>query len=78
MTDLLADQKRHSEILNEMTEKCTAEGKFRAAEVSDADKAINAAAAEKRVCQTKLDNAEKLKKESENLLQDEKTNYLHL
>jgi len=71
--DLDRDQQKHEAVLVEMNRQCAEEEKFRTQEVSDAKKAFNDAESSKKVCQAKFDTATQLKKESENLLQDEKT-----
>lgn len=71
--DLDADQKKHDEVLERMNQQCADEKTFRDKEVEDAKKALNDAASSQKVCQGKLDTATQLKKETENLLQDERT-----
>jgi len=71
--DLDRDQQKHDAVLVEMNKQCAEEQKFRDQEVSDAKKAFNEAESSKKVCQGKFDTATQLKKESENLLQDEIT-----
>jgi len=68
ITDLQADSKKHAEILEEMTNKCTAEDEFREKEVADARKAISNASASKKLCEEHLAKAVQLKQEAENLL----------
>lgn len=71
--DLDRDQKKHEQVLEQMNGQCAEEKTFRDKEVADAEKAVNDATGSRKVCQDKLDNAEKLKKETENLLADERT-----
>jgi len=66
--DLNADTKKHAEILDEMTKKCTAEDEFRDAEVKDAKQAISNASASRKLCQEHLDKAKQLRVEAVNLL----------
>jgi len=69
--DLDRDQKKHEEVLEQMNKQCSDEKSFRDLEVKDAEKAVNEATSSKKVCDEKLITAQKLKSETENLLNDE-------
>jgi len=71
--DLDRDQRQHEKVLETMNKQCAEEKSFRDSEVSDARKANDDATSSRKVCQEKLDVAEKLKKETQNLLADELT-----
>lgn len=66
--DLNRDTKKHFEVLDEMTKKCTAEDEFREKEVADAKKATENASASRKVCQEHLNKATSLLAEAKNLL----------
>jgi hypothetical protein len=66
--DLNRDTKKHFEVLDQMTKKCTAEDEFRDKEVADAKIASDNASSSRRVCQEHLDKAKSLLAEAENLL----------
>lgn len=66
--DLDRDTKKHYEVLEQMTKKCTAEDEFRDKEVADAKKAIVNASSSRKVCQQHLDKARSLLVEAQNLL----------
>merc|ERR1712151_1013712 len=66
--DLNKDTKKHFEVLEQMTKKCTAEDEFRDKEVADAKKAIHNAGASRKVCQEHLNKAKTLLAEAKNLL----------
>lgn len=69
--DLQKDTKKHFEILEQMTNKCTAEDEFRDKEVANAKIAINNASASRKVCQEHLNKAKSLLAEAKNLLEAE-------
>lgn len=69
--DLARDTKKHAEILEEMTNKCTAEDEFREKEVKDAQQAITNASSSRKVCQEHLTKAQQLLEEAKNLLEAE-------
>merc|ERR1712151_1152351 len=66
--DLNKDTKKHFEVLEQMTKKCTAEDEFRDKEVADAKTAIHNAGASRKVCQEHLNKAKTLLAEAKNLL----------
>ena len=66
--DLNKDTKKHYEVLEQMTTKCTAEDEFRDKEVANAKTAINNAGASRKVCQEHLTKAQSLIKEARKLL----------
>jgi len=66
--DLNKDTKKHFEVLEQMTKKCTAEDEFRDKEVADSKKAIHNAGASRKVCQEHLNKAKTLLAEAKNLL----------
>jgi len=66
--DLNRDSKKHAEVLEQMTKKCTAEDEFRDKEVADAKVAVSNADASRKVCQQHLDKAKSLLVEATNLL----------
>jgi len=66
--DLDRDTKKHYEVLEEMTAKCTAEDEFREKEVADANQAISNAESSRNTCQAHLDKANALLVEAQNLL----------
>lgn len=68
ISDLQSDSKKHAEILEQMTNKCTAEDEFREKEVADAKKAISNASASRKLCQEHLEKATQLRAEAVELL----------
>jgi chromosome segregation ATPase len=66
--DLQRDTKKHYEVLEQMTNKCTAEDEFRDKEVKDARTAVSNATASRKVCQEHLDKALALLEQAQNLL----------
>lgn len=66
--DLQRDTKLHYEVLEQMTNKCTAEDEFRDKEVKDGKTAVSNATASRKVCQEHLDKARSLLEQAENLL----------
>ena len=66
--DLDRDTKKHYEVLEEMTAKCTAEDEFREKEVADANQAISNAVSSRDTCQAHLDKANALLVEAQILL----------
>jgi hypothetical protein len=66
--DLEKDTKAHYKVLEEMTNKCTAEDEFRDKEVADAKVAAENASSSRKVCQEHLNKAKSLLREAENLL----------
>lgn len=66
--DLEKDTKKHYEVLEQMTDKCTKEDEFRDKEVADSKVAIENASSSRKVCQEHLNKAKALLKEAENLL----------
>lgn len=69
--DLESDTKKSYAVLEEMTNKCTAEDEFRDKEVQNAKTAIVNASASRKVCQEHLNKAKSLLKEAQNLLEAE-------
>jgi len=66
--DLNRDTKKHYEVLEQMTKKCTAEDEFRDKEVADAKKATDNASSSRKVCSEHLKKAQSLLQEAQNLL----------
>merc|ERR1712160_24746 len=69
--DLNKDTKKHYEVLEQMTNKCTAEDEFRDKEVANAKLAITNASASRKVCAEHLSKAKTLLAEAKNLLEAE-------
>ena len=69
--DLTKDTKKHYEVLEQMTKKCTDEDEFRDTEVANAKLAITNASASRKVCQEHLSKAKSLLAEAKNLLEAE-------
>ena len=66
--DLKKDSAKAVEVLEEMTNKCTAEDEFRDKEVANSKTAISNASASRKVCQEHLNKAKGLLAEAKNLL----------
>merc|ERR1712160_204057 len=69
--DLTKDTKKHYEVLEQMTKKCTDEDEFREKEVANAKLAISNASASRKVCAEHLKKAKALLAEAKNLLEAE-------
>jgi uncharacterized protein YoxC len=69
--DLNKDTKKHYEVLEQMTAKCTSEDEFRDKEVKNGRAATENASSSRKVCQAHLDKAKSLLEEAQNLLKAE-------